>query len=109
MVLPEKLSCIAIDNRGDYCAGGTAQGRIYFWEVNTGLIMYEQSLNFAFSRLLQASFLMYGMRIIAKSLSCASPKTVLRSFPEVKTRASPCGLFQGLSYCERCIVQRDVP
>ncbi|EJD07635.1 pre-rRNA-processing protein IPI3 [Fomitiporia mediterranea MF3/22] len=34
MVLPEKLSCIAIDKAGDYCAGGTAQGRIYLWEAS---------------------------------------------------------------------------
>ncbi|KAJ3519438.1 hypothetical protein NM688_g9300 [Phlebia brevispora] len=28
IVLPEKLSCIAVDARGVYCAAGTAQGRI---------------------------------------------------------------------------------
>lgn len=32
---PEKLSCIAIDKSGDYCAGGTAQGRIYLWEASS--------------------------------------------------------------------------
>ena len=32
-MLPEKLSCIAVDNQGVYCAGATAQGRIYVWEV----------------------------------------------------------------------------
>jgi hypothetical protein len=33
IVLPEKLSCIAVDHRGDFCAGGTANGRLYLWEV----------------------------------------------------------------------------
>lgn len=33
IVLPEKLSCIAVDPHGDYCAGGTSQGRIYLWEA----------------------------------------------------------------------------
>jgi pre-rRNA-processing protein IPI3 len=33
MVLPEKLSCIAVDQEGRYFAGGTAQGRVYLWEV----------------------------------------------------------------------------
>ncbi len=35
MVLPEKLTCIAVDVQGTYCAGGTAQGRIYLWEAST--------------------------------------------------------------------------
>jgi hypothetical protein len=34
MVLPEKLTCIAMDAQGNYCAGGTPQGRIYLWEVH---------------------------------------------------------------------------
>ncbi|KAH8111012.1 pre-rRNA-processing protein IPI3 [Phellopilus nigrolimitatus] len=38
MVLPDKLSCIAIDKAGDYCAGGTAQGRIYLWEIASGIL-----------------------------------------------------------------------
>lgn len=33
IVLPEKLSCICVDARGEFCAGGTAQGRIYLWEA----------------------------------------------------------------------------
>ncbi|KAH7890699.1 WD40-repeat-containing domain protein [Phlebopus sp. FC_14] len=38
MVLPEKLTCLALDHRAGYCAGGTSQGRIYFWEVASGLL-----------------------------------------------------------------------
>ncbi|KAI4529027.1 WD40 repeat-like protein [Schizophyllum commune Loenen D] len=38
IVLPEKLTCIALDPRGHYCAGGTAQGRIYLWEVSSGIL-----------------------------------------------------------------------
>lgn len=33
IVLPEKLSCITVDSRGELCAGGTSQGRIYIWEA----------------------------------------------------------------------------
>lgn len=34
IVLPEKLSCIAVDSRGDFCVGGTMNGRLYLWEVS---------------------------------------------------------------------------
>ncbi|KAF9531734.1 WD40 repeat-like protein [Crepidotus variabilis] len=40
IVLPEKLTCIALDRRGDLCAGGTAAGRIFIWETASG-IMYK--------------------------------------------------------------------
>jgi pre-rRNA-processing protein IPI3 len=40
IVLPEKLTCIAVDTRGDYCAGGTAQGRIHLWEVSPTIPVY---------------------------------------------------------------------
>ncbi|EKM81805.1 hypothetical protein AGABI1DRAFT_118875 [Agaricus bisporus var. burnettii JB137-S8] len=38
IVLPEKLTCIAIDKSGRYCAGGTAQGGIYLWEIASGIL-----------------------------------------------------------------------
>ncbi|KAJ8094611.1 Pre-rRNA-processing protein ipi3 [Marasmius tenuissimus] len=38
IVLPEKLSCIALDPKGDFCAAGTSQGRIYLWEVSSGIL-----------------------------------------------------------------------
>ncbi|KAG7443607.1 WD40 repeat-like protein [Guyanagaster necrorhizus] len=38
MVLPEKLSCVAVDRRGEYAAGGTSNGRIYLWEVSSGVL-----------------------------------------------------------------------
>ncbi|KIM68122.1 hypothetical protein SCLCIDRAFT_1209520 [Scleroderma citrinum Foug A] len=38
VVLPEKLSCLALDQSGNYCAGGTSQGRIYLWEVASGIL-----------------------------------------------------------------------
>ncbi|KAG6891259.1 hypothetical protein C0995_008511 [Termitomyces sp. Mi166 len=41
VVLPEKLTCIAVDPRGTYCAGGTTQGRIYFWEVASGILYHS--------------------------------------------------------------------
>ncbi|KAI0821545.1 WD40-repeat-containing domain protein [Irpex lacteus] len=40
IILPEKVSCIATDPRGTYCAAGTSQGRIYLWEAPSG-IMYN--------------------------------------------------------------------
>jgi len=40
IILPERISCIAVDRRGQFCAAGTAQGRIYLWEVASG-IMYN--------------------------------------------------------------------
>ncbi|KAH9975991.1 WD40 repeat-like protein [Lactifluus volemus] len=36
LVLPERLSCITVDRRGQFCAAGTAQGRIYLWEIASG-------------------------------------------------------------------------
>ncbi|KAG6850785.1 hypothetical protein H0H93_008823 [Arthromyces matolae] len=41
IVLPEKLTCTAMDPRGTYFAGGTAQGRIYFWEVTSGILYHS--------------------------------------------------------------------
>jgi len=34
MVLPEKLSALALDPNARYCAGGTHTGRIFLWEVS---------------------------------------------------------------------------
>ncbi|EPQ56441.1 WD40 repeat-like protein [Gloeophyllum trabeum ATCC 11539] len=38
IVLPEKLTCCASDHRGQFFAGGTAQGRIYIWEISSGIL-----------------------------------------------------------------------
>ncbi|KAJ3571922.1 hypothetical protein NP233_g3442 [Leucocoprinus birnbaumii] len=38
IVLPEKLTCITVDHKGLYCAGGTSQGRIYLWEISSGIL-----------------------------------------------------------------------
>ncbi|TFK39957.1 WD40-repeat-containing domain protein [Crucibulum laeve] len=38
IVLPEKLCCIVVDRLGEFCAGGTAQGRIYLWEISSGIL-----------------------------------------------------------------------
>jgi pre-rRNA-processing protein IPI3 len=38
IVLAERLSCVAVDPQGAYCAGGTGQGRIYLWEVSVNLL-----------------------------------------------------------------------
>lgn len=43
IILPEKLSCIAVDRRGDYCAGGTTHGRIHLWEVCRYWLLSEYS------------------------------------------------------------------
>ncbi|KAF8518999.1 WD40 repeat-like protein [Hysterangium stoloniferum] len=41
IVLPEKLTCIAIDPSGIYCAGGTANGRLYLWEARILFSSFE--------------------------------------------------------------------
>ncbi|TFK18988.1 pre-rRNA-processing protein IPI3 [Coprinopsis marcescibilis] len=38
IILPEKLSCIAFDKVGNFCAAGTAQGRVYLWETSSGIL-----------------------------------------------------------------------
>ncbi|KAI0057462.1 WD40 repeat-like protein [Artomyces pyxidatus] len=38
IVLPERLSCVAVDRQGLLFAGGTAQGRIYIWEIASGIL-----------------------------------------------------------------------
>ena len=75
IVLPEKLTCIALDHRGDFCAGGTAAGRIYLWEVR--LLAHR----FLFPKLTacrppQGSCITHGMLITDKSTFCASQTTV---------------------------------
>lgn len=40
-VLPERLTCLAADTRGLLCAGGTAQGRIYLWELASGIMCHS--------------------------------------------------------------------
>lgn len=75
MVLSEKLSCIAVDPQGAYCAGGTSQGRIYLWEVDFDLFSLEWRLHLR-TRLLQESCSTPGMLITEKSMSYASPPTV---------------------------------
>ncbi|KAH7106050.1 WD40 repeat-like protein [Auriculariales sp. MPI-PUGE-AT-0066] len=39
MVLPEKLSALAVDPAGTYCAGGTHTGRLFLWEIASGLLL----------------------------------------------------------------------
>ncbi|KAN0088557.1 WD40-repeat-containing domain protein [Tylopilus felleus] len=41
VVLPEKLTCLALDQKARYCAGGTSQGRIYLWEVVSGILYHS--------------------------------------------------------------------
>ncbi|KAI1312296.1 Pre-rRNA-processing protein ipi3 [Mortierella claussenii] len=36
--LPDKIVCLAVSNRGTYCAGGTESGRIHIWEIATGIL-----------------------------------------------------------------------
>ncbi|KAF8920803.1 WD40-repeat-containing domain protein [Mucidula mucida] len=40
IVLPEKLTCIELDHKGDFAAGGTASGRVYLWEVSSGILFH---------------------------------------------------------------------
>ncbi|KAJ7576887.1 WD40-repeat-containing domain protein [Mycena floridula] len=38
IILPEKLSCSAVDPQGNFFAGGTLNGRIYLWEIASGIL-----------------------------------------------------------------------
>ncbi|CAG8596375.1 8309_t:CDS:10 [Acaulospora morrowiae] len=38
IICPEKLISLAVSNRGGYCAGGTDGGKIYVWELSTGIL-----------------------------------------------------------------------
>ncbi|KAJ2961028.1 hypothetical protein NQZ79_g3661 [Umbelopsis isabellina] len=35
---PEKISTVAVSKQGVYCAGGTQGGKIYIWEISTGVL-----------------------------------------------------------------------
>ncbi|KAI8144222.1 WD40-repeat-containing domain protein [Fennellomyces sp. T-0311] len=39
MAMPDKLVSIAASHRGDLVAGGTASGRVFLWQVSTGLLL----------------------------------------------------------------------
>lgn len=39
MTTPEKLVCITASNQGSLVAGATANGRVYIWQVSTGLLL----------------------------------------------------------------------
>ncbi|CAG8455492.1 7424_t:CDS:2 [Cetraspora pellucida] len=38
IICPEKLTSVAISNQGAYCACGTDNGKIYIWELSTGIL-----------------------------------------------------------------------
>ena len=38
MILPERLTCLDVNASGTWCAGGTAGGRIYIWELASGAL-----------------------------------------------------------------------
>ncbi|CAG8492759.1 11137_t:CDS:10 [Scutellospora calospora] len=38
IICPEKLVSVAISNQGAYCACGTDNGKIYIWELSTGIL-----------------------------------------------------------------------
>ncbi|CAE6428930.1 unnamed protein product [Rhizoctonia solani] len=46
IVLPERITCVASDSRGNYCAAGTANGRIYLWEVASGVMLNSWEAHF---------------------------------------------------------------
>ena len=80
IILPEKLSCIALDRRGDLCAGGTATGRIYLWEVFISLhaFIFLLKINTQVHRPHPAYYLTRGMLTIAGLTYCGLQMTVLR-------------------------------
>ncbi|EUC59797.1 Pre-rRNA-processing protein ipi3, putative [Rhizoctonia solani AG-3 Rhs1AP] len=46
IVLPERITCVVSDSRGHYCAAGTANGRIYLWEVASGVMLNSWEAHF---------------------------------------------------------------
>ncbi|KAJ1306922.1 hypothetical protein OPQ81_007905 [Rhizoctonia solani] len=46
IVLPERVTCVASDSQGNYCAAGTANGRIYLWEVASGVMLNSWEAHF---------------------------------------------------------------
>ncbi|KXN86545.1 Pre-rRNA-processing protein IPI3 [Leucoagaricus sp. SymC.cos] len=65
VVLPEKITCLAVDKSGDYCAGGTLQGRIYLWEISSGILF--QSWDAHYRRVSVLKFTNDGTAIISGS------------------------------------------
>ncbi|KAI9568404.1 hypothetical protein HD554DRAFT_2099947, partial [Boletus coccyginus] len=41
VILLEKLTCLALDQKARYCASDTAQGQIYLWEVASGILYHS--------------------------------------------------------------------
>ncbi|RIA98137.1 WD40-repeat-containing domain protein [Glomus cerebriforme] len=37
-ICPEKIVALVVSNRGAFCAGGTDNGKIYIWEISTGIL-----------------------------------------------------------------------
>ena len=96
IILPEKLSCLAIDVLGNYCAGGTSTGRIYLWEASTyfSLSRVQQFIH-GDNRWLQEYFSTLLRLIIAGLQRSALRRKVLRLFLLVRTLGSACGQLQG--------------
>ncbi|KAI7853291.1 WD40-repeat-containing domain protein [Circinella umbellata] len=46
MPMPEKLVSVAASHRGDLVAGGTASGRVFLWQVSTGLLLKVYEAHF---------------------------------------------------------------
>ncbi|KAI9249409.1 WD40-repeat-containing domain protein [Phascolomyces articulosus] len=46
MPMPEKLVSIAASHRGDLVAGGTASGRVFLWQISTGLLLKVYEAHF---------------------------------------------------------------
>ena len=81
IILPEKLSCIALDRHGDLCAGGTATGRIYLWEVfRCKFFHFLLKINTQVYRRHPAYYLTRGMLTIVRLTYCGSQMTELHYF-----------------------------
>ncbi|KIJ55698.1 hypothetical protein M422DRAFT_200031 [Sphaerobolus stellatus SS14] len=65
IILPEKLSCIALDSRGAYCAAGTTNGRLYLWEIASGILFSAFEAHYRIISALQ--FTQDGAAIISVS------------------------------------------
>ncbi|KDQ18934.1 hypothetical protein BOTBODRAFT_63086 [Botryobasidium botryosum FD-172 SS1] len=65
VILPEKLSCVALDHQGTYCAGGTHAGRIYLWEIASGILF--NSVEAHYRRINVLRFTRDGVSLISAS------------------------------------------
>ncbi|PPQ62868.1 hypothetical protein CVT24_006266 [Panaeolus cyanescens] len=85
IVLPEKLTCIAIDRRGLFCAGGTAAGRIYLWEIASGILYNAWDAHYRQVNVLR--FTNDGAALLSGSDDSGSPELTIAQLWDLSSRS----------------------